>query len=57
MFGQIFVCIIGVFGLVIGLIEEDYLWSFIGSILALSSLHLIYKLKTGKNIWDKENTY
>ncbi|WP_206486542.1 hypothetical protein [Thalassotalea sp. G2M2-11] len=56
MFGKIFVFIIGVFSLVMGLIEGDYLWAFAGFMMVLSGVHLIYKLKTGKNIWDKVNT-
>lgn len=56
MFGQIFVFIIGVFGLVMGLIEGDYLWAFSGLVMVVSGIHLIYKVKTGRNIWDKENT-
>ena len=56
MFGRIFVFILGVFGLVMGLIEGDYLWAFAGLVMVLSGIHLIYKVKTGKNIWDKENT-
>ena len=56
MFGQVFVFLTGVFGLVMGLNEGNYLWAIVGFSVALSGLHLIYKLKTGKSIWDKDNT-
>ncbi|MBN8429362.1 hypothetical protein JF535_00730 [Microbulbifer salipaludis] len=55
MVGQIFVFIVGMIGLVVGLVEGDYLWAFAGLVVVLSGVHLIYKIKTGKNIWDKEN--
>ena len=55
MFVQIFVFIIGVFSLVMGLKEGDYLWAFAGLLMVLSGIHFIYKVKTGKNIWDKDN--
>ena len=54
MFGQIFVFIIGVFGLVMGLIEGDYLWAFAGLIMVLSGIHLIYKVKTVKTSGTKK---
>jgi hypothetical protein len=53
MFGQIFIFIIGVFGLIVGLQTGDCFWAFCGLVTSLSGIHLIYKLKTGKNIWDK----
>jgi hypothetical protein len=59
MFGQIFIFIIGIFGLIVGIQTGDYFWAFCGLVTSLSGIHLIhliYKLKTGKNIWDKSNT-
>ena len=56
MFGQIFIFIIGVFGLIVGLQTGDYFWAFCGLVASLSGVHLVYQLKTGKSIWDKINT-
>ena len=53
MFGQLFIFIIGIIGLVVGLQQGDYIWAFCGLVTSISGAHLIYKLKTGKNIWDK----
>ncbi len=55
MFGQLFFFIIGIFSLAMGFQEGDYIWAFCGLVMSLSGVHLIYKLKTGKNIWDKSN--
>jgi hypothetical protein len=55
MFGQIFIFIIGVFGLIVGLQTGDYFWAFCGLVTLPSGIHLMYKLKTDKNIWDKSN--
>jgi len=56
MFGQLFIFIIGIFSLIMGIQDGDYIWAFCGLVMSLSGFHLIYKLKTGKNIWDKSNT-
>ncbi|AGH42556.1 hypothetical protein C427_0446 [Paraglaciecola psychrophila 170] len=45
MFGQIFIFIIGVFGLIVGLQTGDCFLAFCGLITSLSGIHLIYKVK------------
>ena len=56
MFGQIFFFILGIFSLIMGIRDGNYIWAFSGLVMSLSGVHLVYKLKTGKNIWDKSNT-
>ena len=56
MFGQLLIFIIGIFSLIIGIQDGNYFWAFCGLVMSLSGVHLVYKLKTGKNIWDKSNT-
>jgi hypothetical protein len=56
MFGQIFIFFIAIFSLIMGLQEGNYIWAFCGLIMTLSGVHHIYKLKSGKNIWDKSST-
>ncbi|QBG37188.1 hypothetical protein [Litorilituus sediminis] len=52
MFGQLFICIVGIFSLVMGLMQGDYLWAACGFFMSLSGVHIIYQLVTGKSIYS-----
>ncbi|WP_169712437.1 hypothetical protein [Cognaticolwellia mytili] len=53
MFSQLFIFLIGISSLFMGFQDGDYIWAFCGLVMILSSVHLLYKLKKDKNIWDK----
>lgn len=53
MFTQILLFIIGLFGLVMGLIEGDYLWAILGALMMLLTIDLFYTLLFNKSIWDR----
>ncbi|SEL83751.1 hypothetical protein SAMN05216262_12517 [Colwellia chukchiensis] len=53
MFTQFFIVIIALLSLVSALLVGSYFWAFCAMVMLLGGIHLIYKLKTGKDIGDK----
>ena len=54
MFTQAFLFVIGIFSIVMGYREADYVWLIAGIVMSLSGVHLIYQLITGKSLFQKD---
>lgn len=56
MFAQFFFIALGLFSIITGIKDGDYLWAFCGLVMLSGSCFSIYQLKTGKPLFGRINT-